>query len=99
MEVAGLTIRVLELETAVAKIHPPRHARVDHPLQSAVDGRPTDAGILAAHQVNQLVRAQVACLPEKDRSDGVALAGTPPARRATSFNEFGWGRDWRHGIW
>jgi hypothetical protein len=35
VEVPRMTIRVLEPELALAEVHPPRDARLDHPLQRA----------------------------------------------------------------
>ena len=48
VKVAWMAIGRLEARPAFAEIDLARHARPDHPLQRAVDGRPPNPGILAA---------------------------------------------------
>ena len=49
---------------------------VDHPLKRAIDGRAADARLHAAHEVEEVVRAEVPFLTQKDIEDAVALART-----------------------
>src|SRR5262245_28462857 len=75
MKVPGLPVRVLEAEPAFAEVHLARNARVDHPLQGAVDGRAADPVVLFADQVDEIVSAQMAFLAQEDVDDLLPLAG------------------------
>ena len=76
VEVARLPVGVLEPEPSLAEIDLARDARVDHPLQRAVDGRAADAMIVAANQIDEIVGAEVAFLPQEHVDDLFPLAGT-----------------------
>ena len=82
MEVPRVTIRRLETRAAVAEVDLARDAGVDHPLQRAVHGGAADARVLAADEIAQVVRAQMAFLAEEDTQDAIALGGALAARRA-----------------
>ena len=81
-----MAVRVLEPEAALAEVDLAGDARVDHPLQRAVDGGPADALVLLAHQVDEVVGAQVAFLAEEDADHEVALAGALAAGRPQPFD-------------
>ena len=86
VEVPGMAVRVLEAETALAEVDPPGDAGVDHPLQRAIDGGPADALVFLAHQVDEVVGAQVAFLAQEDPDHEVAFAGALAARRPQAFD-------------
>jgi hypothetical protein len=75
VEVAGVAVGRLEARAAFTEIDLAREPRVDHPLQRAVDRGAADAAILAAHEVEQIVRAQVSLLAQKNREDAIAFTG------------------------
>jgi hypothetical protein len=75
---------VLEPEPSLAEVDFAGDARVDHPLQRSIDGRATDALILTADQIDEILGREVALLPEKDVNDEIAFprpltAGRPKA--------------------
>ena len=82
MEVPRVAERRLETRTALAEVDLARNARADHPLQRAIHGGAADPRVLTVHQIAEIVRAEVAFLPEKDVQDAVAFAGALAARRA-----------------
>ena len=75
MKVARVAVRRLEARTAFAEIDLAGDAGVDHPLQRAVDGGAADAGVLAADEIEQIVRAEMTFLTQEDVEDAIALAG------------------------
>ena len=82
MEVPRMPIRRLEPGTAFAEIDLAGDAGVDHPLQRAVDRGAADAGLLAAHEIEQIVGAEVAFLLRKIlRIWSRLLERLPPAGR------------------
>ena len=89
-----MPVRVLEAELAFAEIDLAGDAGLDHPLQRAVDGGAADALVFAADEVDQIVGADVALLPQEDVDDEVALAGALAAGRAQAVDE---GRGGLHG--
>ena len=82
VEVARVAVGVLEAEAALAEVDLAGDAGLDHPLQRAVDGGAADARVLAADDLDEIVRADVPVLPQEDVDDEVALAGSLAARRA-----------------
>ena len=76
-----MTVRGLEARAAFAEVDFPRDASADHPLQRPVDGRPADAGRLAADEIEQVVCTDVPFLAQEDREDSIALARTLTAGR------------------
>ena len=89
VEVARMPVRMLEPEPALAEIDAARDAGVDHPLKGAIDRRAADAGVFAADEIDELIRADVPFLPEKNVDDEVAFAGAAAARRAEFLDELG----------
>ena len=81
MKMARMAVGRLEARTALAEIDLAGDAGVDHPLQRAVDGGAADARILAAHEIAEIVRAQMALLAQEDIEDAVAFGGTLAAGR------------------
>ena len=79
MKVARLPVGMLEAEAAFAEIDFAGDARVDHPLQRAVDGRAADAVIFAADEIDQIVGAEMAFLAQEHIDDLFPLAGSFPA--------------------
>ena len=79
VEVPGMPVGVLEAKPALAEVHLPRDASLDHPLQGAVDGGAADARVLAADQVDEVVGAEVPLLAQEHVDDPIALAGSLPA--------------------
>ena len=77
----GITVGRIEPGAALAEIHLASDARLDHPLQRPIDGRPPDSGRLLADEIEEIVGAQVAFLFEKDPEDAIALAGAFAACR------------------
>ena len=59
MKVPRVPVRMLEAEPALAEVDLAGDARVDHPLQRAVDGGAADPLILAADEIDQIVGAEV----------------------------------------
>src|SRR5205809_6305820 len=84
MEVPRVAERRLEARTPFAEVHLAGDARVDHPLQRAIDAGAADAGVFAVHQIAEIVRAQVAFLPEEDAQDAAAFAVALAAARTES---------------
>src|SRR6185295_3686516 len=54
VEMARVTVRVLEPEAPFSEINLARDARIHHPLQRAVDGRPADAMVLSPQEIDQI---------------------------------------------
>ncbi len=90
MKVPRVTVGMLEAEAAFAEVDLARDARLDHPLQRAVDGGAADALIFAADQVDQVVGGEVAFLAQEDVDDEIALAGTLAAGRTQTVDERSW---------
>ena len=86
MEVSGVAVRVLEPETALAEVDLPGDAGVDHPLQRAIDGGAADALVFLAHQVDEIVGAQMAFLAQEDADDEVAFTGAFAAGGPQAFD-------------
>ena len=86
MEMPGMAIRVLEPEAAFAEVDLSGDARVHHPLERAVDGGPADALVFLAHQVDEIVGAQMTFLAQEDADHEVALAGALAAGRPQTFD-------------
>ncbi len=97
VEVARVPVGMLESKAAFAEIDLAGDARVDHPLQGAVDGRAADAMILALDQIDQVVGAQVSLLLEEHVDDQVALARALGAGGAETIQIRNGRRD-RHGA-
>jgi hypothetical protein len=66
---------------ALVEIDLARDIGVDHPLERTVDGGAPDARFLPAHDVEEIVRAQMAFLTQKNTEDAVALARALAAGR------------------
>ena len=81
MEMPRMAVRGLEARPPLAEIHLAGDAGADHPLQRAVDRRAADARVLAADEIAQIVRAQMAFLADEDTENSVALRGALAARR------------------
>jgi hypothetical protein len=62
MEVSRVTVGRLEPGTPFAEIDFSGDAAVHHPLQRAIDRGAADAGMLAADQIEEIVRAEVTFL-------------------------------------
>ena len=75
MKMPRVPVRGLVPRSAVAEIDLARDLRVDHPLERAVDGGAPDPRFLPAHDVEQIVRAEMAFLTQKNTEDEIALAG------------------------
>ena len=54
---------------------------VDHPLERAVHRGAADPRFFPAHDIEQIVRAEVAFLTQEDAEDAIALAGALAAGR------------------
>ena len=83
VKVPGMTVRVLEAEPSLAEVDLPRDPGVHHPLQRAVDGRPADAVVFLADQIDEIFGGEVPFLTEEDVDDELALARSfvPAGRR------------------
>ena len=81
MEVPRVPVRVLEAEAALAEIDLAGDARIDHPLERAVDRGAADPLVFAADDVEEIVGAEVPLLLEEHVQDEVALARPLGARR------------------
>src|SRR5262249_50827636 len=81
-KVARMPVRRLEPRSAFAEVDLARDAGVDHPLQRPVDGGAADAAILAPHAIEEVVRAEMAFLPQEHAENAIALgralAAGPP---------------------
>ena len=87
MKVPRVPVRVLEPEAALAEVDLARDARVDHPLQRAVDRGAADALVLAARDVEEIVGAEVpSCLRNTLRMRSRLLDRLPPAGRSRSMS-------------
>src|SRR5262245_58657907 len=74
MEVARMSVRVLEAETSLAEVDLSRDPCVHHPLQRAVDGRAADSMIFLADQFDEIVSGEVSFLTKEDVDDQLAFA-------------------------
>ena len=98
MEVARVPVRRLEARAAFAEVDLARDAGVDHPLQRAVHGRAADAGVLAAHEIEQIVGAEMAFLAQEDSGcDRAWWSACRPRDAGSRCREAG--RPWRIGEW
>src|SRR5262249_17737840 len=88
MKVPGMAVRRFVARPTLAEIDFPRDARVDHPLQCAVDGGAPDPGRLPADGLEQVVGADVPLLAKEHFDDLVAL-GRPLAALRTQRGEIG----------
>jgi hypothetical protein len=88
MKVPRMTIRGLEPGTPFAEVDLAGDAGGDHPLQRAIERGTADARILAANELEQLVRAQMALLAQEDVQNLVAL-GRPLTARGTQRGKIG----------
>ncbi len=84
-----MPVRVFEAEPAAAEVDPPRHARLDHPLQRPVHGRTADRLVGSPDEIDEVIGAEVPLLAEEDADDEVALARPPAAGRAQLLDELG----------
>src|SRR5262245_5474350 len=87
MEMARMPVRVLEPEASFAEVHLPRDARVDHPLQRAINRRTADPLIFAADQIDEIICGEMSFLAEEDVDDEIALARPLAAGRAKTLDE------------
>src|SRR2546425_1520092 len=79
--VTGMTVGMLDPETPFAEIALPGDPRVHHPLQRPVDGGAADPLVLPPNQIDEIVRAQVPLLAQKDVEDLLPLAGPVTTNR------------------
>ena len=75
MEVTRVPVRRFEARSALAKIDLARDSGADHPLQRAVNGRPTDSWIFLVDEIAQIICAQMTFLTQKEIQNAVAFAG------------------------
>src|SRR5579864_7945037 len=68
-----MPVRGFEARPALPEIDLARHAGLDHPLERAVHRRPSDAGRFAPNGLDEIVRAEVPFLTEKDLEDAIAF--------------------------
>ena len=73
MKMTWMMDRRFEARPAVAEIDFSGEAGVDHPLEGAINRGAADAGVLAAHEVHQIVRREVAFLPQEGVQNPVAF--------------------------
>ncbi len=85
---ARVPVRVLESELALTEIHAPRDARLDHPLERAIDRRAADSPVLRPDRVDERVGADVAFLPHEDRDDDVPFRRAAASGRPVRLDEF-----------
>jgi hypothetical protein len=90
-----MPVRVLKPELPPAEVHPAGNARLDHPLQRAVDRRAADTPVVPANERDQLVGGQVPALAQKEIHDPVAFPGSTTAGRTMGVDELSWGQ---HGC-
>ena len=95
MEMTRVTIGVFEAESALAKVDFPRDARVDHPVQGAVNGRAADPAVLRANEIDELVGSEVSFLTKEHVHDEIAFARAAAAGGPALFDELARGRN-RH---
>ena len=84
-----MPIRMLEAKTTLAEIDLAGDARVDHPLQRAVDSRAADPLVLAPDQIDEIVGGEVPLLAEEHIDDEIAFARALAAGRAKALEEGG----------
>src|SRR5258707_287270 len=100
VKVTRMAIRRLEARAPLAEVNLPGDAGVDHPLQRAVDGRPSDARGLAVDALEQIVGADVPLLAEEHLHDPITL-GRAFATRGSETGKVGEGTihvvNWRVG--
>ena len=63
----------LEPRPSLAEVHLARDAGPDHPLECPVDRGASDARGFAANQIEEIVRADMALLAQKDLQNAIAL--------------------------
>ena len=98
VEVTRLTVGMLKPETTLTKIDLPGNTRVHHPLQRAVDGCPTDLLIFTAHQINEIVGAEMPFLAKEHVDNLFPLTGPFPARKLEPGQILKGGRHLRGSI-
>jgi hypothetical protein len=92
---AWMPIRRLEPGSAVAEVDFPGAAPIDHPLEGAINGGPADAWMLAPDEIEQIVSAQMAFLPQEGVLYVIAF-GRPLAACETQSR--GVGKGARHDL-
>ena len=85
MKVPRMAVGMLEPKSPFAEVHLTRDAGIHHPLQRAVDGRPTQAVIFALDEIDEVVGAQVSLLTKEHVDDEVALARPLGAGRSQAI--------------
>jgi hypothetical protein len=81
MEMAGMSVRMLEAKPPFAEIDLPGNAGFNHPLQRAVNRGAADSLILPPDQIDQIFGGEVTLLPQKDIDDEITLARALAAGR------------------
>jgi hypothetical protein len=75
VKVPRMAIGMFETKPTLTKVDLARDARIDHPLQRAIDGGAADAVIFAFDETDQIVSTEVPLLAEENVDDLVAFAG------------------------
>ena len=75
MEMARLTVRVLEPESPLAEVDLAGNARINHLLQRAIHGCTADAVILTSNEIDQIVGAEMSFLTQEDVDNLLSLTG------------------------
>ena len=78
MEVTGLTVGMLEPESPFAEVHLAGNARIDHPLERAINRGTTDPVIVPPDQINEVVSTEMPFLPQEDVDNLLPLAERLP---------------------
>ena len=75
MKVARLPVRMLEPKTSLTEVDLAGDARIDHPLERAVNGGATNTMIVAPYEIDEVVGAEMPFLSQEDVDDLLPLAG------------------------
>ena len=82
VEVPRVPVGRLEPRASFAEVHLAGESLVHHPLQRAIHRGAADSRILAVHEADEIVGAQMAFLLKERAEDVFALGGTLAARGA-----------------
>jgi hypothetical protein len=87
MKMPGMPVRMFEAEPTLAEVDLAGDPGINHPLERAIDRSPADPLILTADQIDEVLRREMALLPEEDVDDEVPFARPLAAGRAEAFDK------------
>ena len=85
VKVPRMAIRMLKPKPSLTKINLSRDASLYHPLKGSIDSRSANLMIITTHDLDEIISAEMALLPQKDIDDQIALARPLPTRRTETL--------------